>query len=101
MVGTMSIVFGLGKDAEDEQQLLEILQKARWNDDSDQPLLFNVPSALSLMVFFALCCQCGSTLMVIRQETGTWFWPAFTFIYMTSLAYIAALLTFQVGMLFL
>ena len=101
VVGTMSIVFGLGKDAEDEQQLLEILQKARWNDDPDQPLLFNVPSALSLMVFFALCCQCGSTLMVIRQETGTWFWPAFTFIYMTGLAYIAALLTFQVGMLFL
>lgn len=101
VVGTLSIVFGLGKDAEDEQQLLEILQKARWNDDPDQPLLFNVPSALSLMVFFALCCQCGSTLMVIRQETGTWFWPAFTFIYMTGLAYIAALLTFQVGMLFL
>jgi len=100
VVGTMSIVFGLGKDAEDEQQLLEILQKAHWNDDPDQPLLFNVPSALSLMVFFALCCQCGSTLMVIRQETGTWFWPAFTFIYMTGLAYIAALLTFQVGMLF-
>jgi ferrous iron transport protein B len=101
VVGTLSIVFGLGKDAQDEQQLLEILQKARWNDDPDQPLLFNVPSALSLMVFFALCCQCGSTLMVIRQETGTWFWPAFTFIYMTGLAYIAALLTFQVGMLFL
>jgi ferrous iron transport protein B len=101
VVGTLSIVFGLGKDAEDEQQLLEILQKARWNDDPDQPLLFNVPSALSLMVFFALCCQCGSTLMVIRQETGTWFWPAFTFIYMTGLAYIAALLTFQVGLLFL
>ncbi len=101
VVGTLSIVFGLGKDAEDEQQLLEILQKAHWNDDPDQPLLFNVPSALSLMVFFALCCQCGSTLMVIRQETGTWFWPAFTFIYMTSLAYLAALLTFQVGMLLL
>ena len=101
VVGTLSIVFGLGKDAQDEQQLLEILQKARWNDDPDQPLLFNVPSALSLMVFFALCCQCGSTLMVIRQETGTWFWPAFTFIYMTSLAYLAAMLTFQVGILFL
>ncbi|NBY00476.1 MAG: ferrous iron transport protein B, partial [Planctomycetes bacterium] len=94
VVGTLGIVFGLGKDTQDEQQLLEILQKAHWNDDPDQPLLFKVPSALSLMVFFALCCQCGSTLMVIRQETGTWLWPAFTFVYMTSLAYLAALLTF-------
>jgi len=31
--------------------------------------VFNVPVALSLMVFFALCCQCASTLAVIRRET--------------------------------
>ncbi len=101
VVGTLGIVFGLGKDSKDERQLLEILQKARWNDDPNQPLLFNVPSAISLMVFFALCCQCVSTLVVIKQETRTWFWPTFTFVYMTSLAYLAALVTYQVGMLLL
>jgi ferrous iron transport protein B len=101
VVGTLSIVFGLGKDSKDEEQLQEILPKVHWNDDPDQPLLFNIPAALSIMVFFALCCQCGSTLMVIRQETGSWYWPAFTFLYMTGLAYLAALLTFQLGMLFL
>src|SRR5262249_27088589 len=56
-----------------------------------------VATALSLMVFFALCCQCASTLVVIRRETGTWRWPAFTFVYMTALAYIAALVVFQVS----
>jgi ferrous iron transport protein B len=50
-------------------------------------------------VFFALCCQCASTLAVIRRETRSWLWPAFTFTYMTVLAYVGALVTFQVGRL--
>jgi ferrous iron transport protein B len=51
------------------------------------------------MVFFALCAQCASTLAVIRRETGNWWWPAFTFVYMTGLAYVGAWLTYQIGML--
>jgi ferrous iron transport protein B len=51
------------------------------------------------MVFFALCCQCASTLAVIRRETRSWAWPAFTFVYMTALAYLGALVTYQFGRL--
>ena len=40
-------------------------------DGSDQPA-FNVPVALSIMVFFALCAQCAATLAVIRRETNSW-----------------------------
>ena len=59
-----------------------------------------VPVALSLMVFFALCCQCVSTLAVIKRETRSWWWPTFTFLYMTALAYVGALVVYQVGSLF-
>ncbi len=58
-----------------------------------------MPVALSLMVFFALCCQCASTLAVIKRETNSWRWPLFTFVYMTILAYVGALAVFQVGRL--
>jgi ferrous iron transport protein B len=61
--------------------------------------VFNIPVALSIMVFFALCAQCGATLAVIRRETNSWRWPIFTFTYMTVLAYLGALVTYQVGML--
>ena len=61
--------------------------------------MFNVPVALSIMVFFALCAQCASTLVVIKRETKSWRWPAFTFIYMTVLAYVGALVVFQVARL--
>ena len=60
-----------------------------------RPPVFSVPVALSVMVFFALCCQCVSTLVVIKRETNSWRWPVFTFVYMTVLAYVAALATYQ------
>ena len=65
------------------------IQSATW-PDSGRPL-FNIPVALSIMVFFALCAQCVSTLAVIGRETGSWTWPAFTFCYMTVLAYLGRL----------
>jgi ferrous iron transport protein B len=62
--------------------------------------VYNVPVALSIMVFFALCAQCAATLMTIKRETNSWRWPIFTFTYMTVLAYVAALMTYQVGIMF-
>ena len=57
---------------------------------------FTATAVLSLLVFFALCCQCASTLAVIKREAGSWRWPLFTFTYMTVLAYVAALVVYQV-----
>jgi len=102
MVGTLGLIFQQGEgDAGDESYragLGERLQEARWQDGSGRQL-FNVPVALSIMVFFALCCQCASTLAVIKRETNSWRWPIFTFVYMTGLAYVAALLVYQLGTL--
>jgi ferrous iron transport protein B len=58
--------------------------------------VYNLAVALSIMVFFALCAQCAATLAVIRRETNSWRWPAFAFGYMTALAYVGALVTYQV-----
>jgi ferrous iron transport protein B len=104
VVGTLGIIYKLGKVESDEIRetgeagdLGKALKSSRWNDDPNGELVFTVPVALSLMVFFALCCQCASTLAVIRRETRSWVWPIFTFVYMTTLAYIGALAVYQVG----
>jgi ferrous iron transport protein B len=98
VVGTLGIIYNLGQaDSEEiKESLGERLQHARWDEDPGRKV-FTVPVALSLMVFFALCCQCASTLVVIRRETNSWRWPAFTFAYMTILAYVGSLLTYQIG----
>ncbi len=61
---------------------------------------FSTLVALSLMVFFALCSQCVATLGAIRRETHTWRWPLFTFVYMTGLAWLAAVAVYQTGRAF-
>src|SRR5262249_54260376 len=106
-VGTLGLIYKEGKVENDEipqrgnlgaTKLASALRSATWETRADLPV-FTAPVALSLMVFFALCCQCASTLAVIRRETGSWRWPAFTFAYMTGLAYCAAFLVYRVGAL--
>jgi ferrous iron transport protein B len=54
---------------------------------------------LSLMIFFALACQCMSTLAVVKRETGTYRWPLFLFAYMTVLAWVTSFAVYQGGRL--
>jgi ferrous iron transport protein B len=96
IVSTMGVIFGLGADTDEESDSLKSsLASATW-EGTDRPL-FTLPVALSIMVFFALCAQCVSTLAVIQRETNSYRWPIFTFAYMTILAYVAAFLTFQIS----
>jgi len=95
VVSTLGIVYDLGEEgAEQEERLVTRIRNTKWPDGSR---IFTVPVALSLMVFFALCCQCGATVATIRRETNSWRWAIFAFTYLTVLAYVAALLTYQVG----
>jgi ferrous iron transport protein B len=52
--------------------------------------------AVALVVFFAFAMQCTSTLAVVRRETNSWKMPAVQFLYMSGVAYVAALITNQV-----
>lgn len=100
VMGVLGVIYNLGPDVDvgtegDQHRLRDRLRAARW-DGSGEPV-YNLPVALSIMVFFALCAQCAATLAVIRRETNSWRWPALTFVYMTTLAYVGALVTYQVG----
>ena len=95
IVATLGTIYSLGGDVdESDSGLQQALQDSKWPDGRP---VYSIPVALSIMVFFALCAQCASTLMVIRRETNSWGWSLFTFVYMTTLAYLAALIVYQVG----
>ena len=95
VLGTLAVLYNLPPGDDDGTALERRLKAARW-DGTDRPV-FTLPVALSVMVFFALCAQCASTLVVIGRETNSWIWPAVTFTYMTVLAWLAAFGTYQVG----
>jgi len=96
IISTLSIVYSVGATPGEDQTLTSALHGARRADGSPvwTPLV-----ALSLMVFFALACQCMSTLAVVRRETNSWRWPLFMICYMFVLAYVASFVTYQGGRL--
>jgi ferrous iron transport protein B len=95
-VSTMGLVYGLG-DLDDEAMPLR--DKMRAERRASGTATYTPLVGLSLMIFFALSCQCVSTLAVVRRETRSLRWPAFMFAYMTVLAYVASLLVYQGGRL--
>jgi ferrous iron transport protein B len=99
VLATLGVIYNLGDvdpgETEGATALERRLKAARW-DGTNRPV-FTLPVALSIMVFFALCAQCASTLVVIGKETGSWIWPLVTFTYMTVLAWLAAFATYQIG----
>ncbi len=93
IVSTLGTIYSLGGDVDEaDSGLQNALRESKWPDNRP---VYSIPVAISIMVFFALCAQCVSTLMVIRRETNSWGWPLFTFTYMTVLAYIGAFLAYR------
>ena len=95
IVSTLAIVYGVGKDAADNNQnsLYSTLRQAKRTDGTP---IFNTATCASLLVFYILAAQCLSTTAVVRRETNSWKWPLFQIAYMTGLAYVAALIVYQV-----
>jgi ferrous iron transport protein B len=96
-VSTMGVVFSLGGDVDENDPGLR--QKIAAERTADGAVRYTPLVGVSLMVFFALACQCLSTLAVVRRETGGYRWPLFLFTYMTVLAYLCSLLVYQGGRL--
>ncbi len=93
VIATLGTIFNMGSDADESSGNLRTAISNAENSNGGQ--LFNIAIALSIMVFFALCCQCAATLAIIRRETNSWKWPVFVFTYMTVLAYVGALITYH------
>lgn len=96
VVSTLGTIFSF-TDGEEDGKLRDRLKEAKWPDGRP---LFNLAVALSLMVFFALCMQCASTLAVIARESGSWKWAALTFSYMTTLAWLGAWAAYKTALFF-
>ena len=91
-VGTMATIYAVG-DPDNEKSI-----KAQMAADIN-PLTgkktFTFAVAMSLLVFYALAMQCMSTLAVVYRETKGWKWPIIQFVFMTGLAYVLSLVTYQ------
>ncbi|HWE92759.1 MAG TPA: ferrous iron transporter B [Tepidisphaeraceae bacterium] len=98
-VSSMGIVYSVGEVERGQTQDLSSAMRADHYTSGPRagkpvwtPLV-----AVSLLVWFVLAMQCMSTFAVVRRETGGWGWPVFMLVYMNVLAYVVALVVYQVG----
>lgn len=59
---------------------------------------WTLATALALLAWYVFAPQCLATLAAVRRETNSWRWPAFMFVYLMTLAYIAAFITYRVAL---
>lgn len=87
VVSTLGVLYGNSE----ESSLGETLKSS---DD------FTPRSAFAFLVFILLFFPCVATVAAIRNETGSWWWAAFSIIYSTAVAWLAALAVYLLGGLF-
>lgn len=91
-VGTMATIYNIGSSDEAEP-LIQKLRTAK-NPDTGMPA-YNLANSLSLLLFYLFAMQCMSTIAVVYRETNSLKWTAAQLLYMSGLAYLASLLTYQ------
>lgn len=91
-VGTISTIYSIG--SEDEMKIVERLRTERNHLTGN--LSFSTATIISLLLFYAFSLQCLSTIAVTYKETMSLKWTLFQFIYMTLLAYVSALIAYQI-----
>jgi ferrous iron transport protein B len=85
MIGSLATVYAVGDQKSGGLELLGHRLARDWS----------LATALSLLVWYVLACQCLSTLAVTRRETNSWTWPVVMLVYMTTLAYLGSFVTYQ------
>ncbi len=94
-VGTMATIYSVeGVDDENGELRLRDKIAAAKSPETGLPI-FTFATALSLMLFYAFAMQCMSTVAIVYRETKSWKWPIIQLVYMTVMAYLAALIAYQ------
>jgi len=92
-VGTLATIYSVGSSGDDEET---IKSKMAAEVYSNGDKVFTLASGISLLLFYAFAMQCMSTLAIVKRETNSWKWPMYQLVGMTLIAYVAALIAFQV-----
>ncbi|NJM24722.1 MAG: ferrous iron transport protein B [Bacteroidia bacterium] len=93
-VGTMATIYSIGSVNEDDEATIKSRMRQERNPATGGPR-FTPAVGFSLLVFYTFAMQCMSTLAVVYRETKHWKWPIIQLVYMTTLAYLSALLVYQ------
>jgi ferrous iron transport protein B len=93
-VGSMATIYSVNEDFENDNSLMNRLRD-EINPHTGKPV-YTLATGVSLMIFYVYAMQCMATLAIVKRETKSWKWPLIQLAYMGALAYLAALLAFNI-----
>ena len=91
-VGTMATLYSVGDADAGKATLHEKMKEAKRGDGTP---VYTLAAGLSLLIFYVFAMQCMSTLAVVKRETRSWKYPVIQFVYMFGIAYLSALLVYE------
>jgi ferrous iron transport protein B len=100
-VSTMGILYHADMDSpEGSRSLITRIKEQRHlsGAEAGRPV-FDPMTALGYMIFMLLYVPCVATLATMKRESGSWKWPAFSALFTIILAWAAAFLIRQIGLL--
>ena len=93
-VGTLATIYSVGNNDEDTATIKEkMAMEVNVNTGKKR---FNFATGVSLLLFYAFAMQCMATLAVVKRETKSWKWPLLQLVGMGVLAYLSALIFYQI-----
>lgn len=101
VVSTMGVLYQTDPNDPNAQSLTQKLQQATYNTGPKKgQKIYTSLSAFSFLLFVLFYFPCVAVIAAIKKESGAWKWAIFAMTYTTTIAYIASLLVFQIGSLF-
>ncbi|MBR7157965.1 MAG: ferrous iron transport protein B, partial [Bacteroidales bacterium] len=94
IVSTLGVLYSDEQNLNEEQEEIHIKEQILKSGD------YTPASALSFMVFALLYFPCIATLATISNETGSWKWAFFSFLYSCSIAWGLSFVIYNIANLF-
>ena len=91
VVSTLSILYGLGSDIDENSDSL--IEKIRNN--------ISFASGISFIVFVMIYIPCLAASMVFRREAGGWKYLGYLFVFTTTTAWLMSFITYNICKLFI
>jgi ferrous iron transport protein B len=92
-VGTLATIYSVG--GSDNEATIKNKMSTEVHPETGEKI-FNFASGISLLLFYAFAMQCASTIAITKKETNSWKWPLGQLVFMSSFAYIVALIAYQI-----
>ncbi len=93
-VGALATIYNVDSDSENVGTIKQRMA-AEINPDTGKKR-FDFPTGVSLLLFYAFAMQCVGTLAIVKRETNSWKWPILQLVGMGLLAYISAIIAFNI-----